>query len=331
MAGELQYRVTDGKLLYVESGTSIGKLTYECCCDDSQEINECGGTPHPGCDSCSCCNADKYLVCISGGTGDCADVNDDGGGWELSGISAGEYKYEDDDVKIELSLSSGTWSDCPCHDFALTASESDGEGGWNQCFTADWRFGEGEEDDAGTCSQTGTTDGFSWEVYPRRIWTPDQVTVTFSGITIDYSCFSDAPGTSWKYDLVPNPNQSYTLHRQAGTSCTWYGEVPMMGNTDYYADEDDCTGDSTEQYMVLRKFWASISGDTDPKWAVSAQWDGSGVQPPEYSAGLHPVFATSGDGVSGDCMNGTDSAISNVYGSGDNPIYGGTVTVTPVW
>jgi len=44
LAGELQYRSTDGALLYVESGPDAGKLAYECCCcsDSPCDSDQCG-------------------------------------------------------------------------------------------------------------------------------------------------------------------------------------------------------------------------------------------------------------------------------------------------
>ena len=154
------------------------------------------------------------------------------------------------------------------------------------------------------------------------------MTVTFSGITVDYSCQTTSTH-GWHYLTVPNPNGSFTMHRVAADYCIWYGEWPMTASLAFYLTGTNCTGTWEHQYISKIRIWANIFGDADPKWAVTYAWDGPGPG----GAGLHPVFATAvGGEKAGDCVAGTDTAIPNAYkDSADNPIYGGTATVTPIW
>jgi hypothetical protein len=65
----LQYRPTDGKLLYIESGADVGKLARECCCG-------------VGSDPCDCSPAldYTYTVRLDGFTDNWADYNGD---WDI--------------------------------------------------------------------------------------------------------------------------------------------------------------------------------------------------------------------------------------------------------
>ena len=72
MAGELQYRNSDGKLLYAESGSDVDKLLYECCCP----VICCSDT----------CNA-TYTAVVSGYSATCdVSAND-----SLAGLLNGSH------------------------------------------------------------------------------------------------------------------------------------------------------------------------------------------------------------------------------------------------
>ncbi len=71
MAGELQYRTSDGALLYIESGADAGKLAYECCC---------GGTPSDApCTDCGSIPTVDAVVTVTGTCGDQSRCDDAAG------------------------------------------------------------------------------------------------------------------------------------------------------------------------------------------------------------------------------------------------------------
>jgi hypothetical protein len=90
----LQYRRSDGALLYLESGADIGKLARECCC-------------RVGTDPCDCDPAldATYTVTLAGFTDNWADFN---GTWDIDWTDGCTWSGEFDVIgtpAIDLTIS----------------------------------------------------------------------------------------------------------------------------------------------------------------------------------------------------------------------------------
>ena len=91
MAGELQYRTSDGALLYIESGADAGKLAYECCCEGEPECpSSCSG----------CCTNIK--VTISGSTYDDGD-------YVLTQTGSCVWEVDDMVAMAQITCDDGVW------------------------------------------------------------------------------------------------------------------------------------------------------------------------------------------------------------------------------
>ncbi len=205
---------SNGKLLVRPSG---GILATDCITTPSFN---CNSDYIGGCTGCSCCGARFFHLCISGATGDCAVLNSSTAGWTLdSGGSGSVYTYQNSQVKIELSLSTGSWDWMPgwpvtgrgCGDWILTAWRNDG--GWLQCFTASGssEYGTGLSDMY--CSGAGSAGGISFSFRPKERWYPQVMRVTFSGHSscapdcncdshpYGYFCYRSSAGLDGVYNL----------------------------------------------------------------------------------------------------------------------------------
>ena len=303
------------------SGASA--ILMKCCCGAPTEpLNSCGETPWIGCENCSCCYSDEYLVCISNGDAPCDVVNNNSPGWTLTEDSAGEYSYTNAGVvKITLSLS-GT----DCVTFTLIAYRWDGS--WIECFNTGASSLDHSSPTA-TCSTSNTSGNYAFEIMPLEKWTPGEVVVTLANITGTGDCRDVWIGQNWQQRLgaPATVNGAFTLSRRStGNVCWWEGHFYRVHEYVHWNDYDTCNGTPNSEhswYAAIRLTdYLILAQLTAGGWTVTATF-GTGPD-------MVPAFVA--DQEAGDCLNGTtDPAASTLLEENVTHFWGGTATVTPTW
>jgi len=287
--GDGKVQLWDGKVLVSDEGKVA--VADECCCAES--INDdCESTPASGCDQCSCCNAEKYRICIVGGTGDCTVVNN-AGGWIVSKTTGCGYEHIlAETVKIAMSLGG-------LQDRTATVSGYKWFGGaWVACFS-----GVGVNLGPGTCSGDTTSGVYTIKVRPTRVWAKESITVEFSGITVCTVC--QWTGGSWKWTSPPSvgPNASFVLDRGSGTSCLWTYVGTCEGTIGFWDYPNDDCSDSPDRTLNVNRVKVTVDmGDVNPA-AVFLRYYKSG----DESDDAKMFYA---EGVSWDCWT-DETGIAN--------------------
>ncbi|RPI63137.1 MAG: hypothetical protein EHM48_02945 [Planctomycetaceae bacterium] len=234
-------KASNGLILVRPTG---GILATDC----GRPVFNCSSPAIAGCGICSCCGASRYLVCISGATGDCTVINNNTSGWLLTARTSGGYSFQSSSVKITLELAT-YWDETfqqygrMCRTWTLNVYRNS-DGNWVECFNADgtddWQSDSEFWALDGNCSITGTKSGITFTIKPAEAWWPPKVRLTISGSNMCALTCTTGGNFYYKVNSV-NLNGVYELPLLNATSCVYW--LSGAGSYSYSIyGTNDCSG-----------------------------------------------------------------------------------------